>query len=406
MRKFLSFVLPVALPAVLLMSCSSDEPEIKQYNNSTEVLTHKVSLQDALDRSKVFWDGMTSDKPSTRSRNFADIESVEYISSSSSTRTRSGAADTIFYLVNYKNEKGFMLLSADDRMLPVYAMSDEGRLDLNDTIFNEGLRMFYNNAKSDALRLPPYKPDTTTQIVVDPFDYTYDRTVKPKLSKNLRFVHQYSPFNKYCFTKSGEQALVGCLPLAAAEILAYFNAPSIISNRKLDWNSINANVQCDDFYFLLSQLGTKEYLNATYGVTSTSARKDSVPSVFAKLGFNHLSEELFNDRKAALAIENNPILIYGVTPGGGAHMWVMDGYIRYGTSHNIMSGPEPGRIPPYFFFHCCWGWRGLNNGYYYYSANGYIDGYPNMYDDEEPYWEEQTRYLNYYRIKMFVNFKK
>lgn len=399
MKHLLSIVLCVSLPTVLLSSCNSDEPVINQPNNA-EVLTHKVSLQDALDRSKVFWDGMTSEKPSTRSRSFADIESVEYISSS--PRTRSGATDTIFYLVNYRNEEGFMLLSADDRMLPVYAMSDEGRLDLNDTIFNEGLRMFYNNAKSDALRLPPYQPDTTIQIVVDPFDYKYDRTVKPKFSKNLRSVQQSSPFNKYCFTKKGEQALVGCGPLAVGSVLAYYKMPLAIEGRALNWHQINANIQHDDFYYLLAQLGKDKYMAADYGVTSTSCSYYKISTIFEQFGFEHAPLVDFNDKQAAMALEEHPIVVYGKREPKGAHLWVMDGYIRYGYTHNINLGPEPGRLLPYFYFHCCWGWNRAN-GYFYYNSDGFLDVDNVIYNEDEVKSYSSYKYGS---LKMIVNFNK
>lgn len=179
----------------LASACSQDL--LDQPANPDNLLSknsHKVTLEEALERSKVFRNGL-NEGLETRSMQISDIESVNYLSSG--IKTRGQDTDTIFYLVNYKNEQGFMLLSADERTIPVYAMADEGKLDLNDTTFNEGLRAFYNLAKNDALsvRIPT---DTITfggGIDIDPFDYTYDRTVKPMFSKNLRSIGQGEPFN-------------------------------------------------------------------------------------------------------------------------------------------------------------------------------------------------------------------
>lgn len=384
-----------------IVSCSS-ENYVEAPTEKKPLTNHSMSLQKALDRGRVFWNGMTVDKPATRSRGFADIESVKYIVTE--PRTRGGnASDTIFYLVNYKNEEGFMLLSADERMLPVYAMSDQGHLDLNDTTFNEGLRIFYNQARTDAMNIPSYPRDTTIHIGVDPLDYRFDRTVKPKFSKDLRSVSQYAPFNKYCFTTSGEQALVGCGPLAIGSILAYYNVPNYIGNRSLRWDAINSNIKHDDFCYLVSVLGQYNYLEAEYGTTSTPCSYNKISTVFEKFGFEPAPLVAFDDKQAAIALEKNPIVVYGQREPKGAHLWVMDGYIRYGLTHNIMTGPEPGREPPYFFFHCCWGWGGKSNGYFYYNLNGALDNDNVIYNSDDDKTYTTNKYAN---LKMINHFKK
>lgn len=368
--------------------------------NVTSKKTHKVSLEDALERSKVFQDGLNGGL-GTRAMQSSDIESVEYLGSG--IKTRGCDADTLFYLVNYKDEQGFMLLSADERMLPVYAMSDEGRLNLNDTTFNEGLRAFFNLAKADALSIT--NPLDTTKfggnIVIDPFDYTYDRTVRPKFSKNLRSIGQESPFNKYCYTKTGEKALAGCGPVAVASQLAYYGVPICIRGRDIDWASINEDVRNDDFFYLIWEIGQKDYLDATYGTNGTSCYLLDIWTSFPKLGLKCSDMVTFNDINAAKALEDNPIFVYGESPGDG-HFWIMDGYIRYGALHHLSTVPEPGRSYPYFFFHCCWGWGGNANGYYYYNSNNAINGTADRFDPEDDSSSYNANFYNMYMICHFI----
>lgn len=386
--------------AILTLASACSQDLLDQPASPDNLLSknsHKVTLEEALERSKVFRNGL-NEGLETRSMQISDIESVNYLSSG--IKTRGQDTDTIFYLVNYKNEQGFMLLSADERTIPVYAMADEGKLDLNDTTFNEGLRAFYNLAKNDALsaRIPT---DTITfggGIDIDPFDYTYDRTVKPMFSKNLRSIGQGEPFNTYCKHADGTPALVGCLPVAVGSVLAYYHRPVIYKGRFMPWSNIDVDIKNDMFYMLLDSICDEDLLNAERKPGSTSAKMNRVASTLKHFGVRYSELQDFNDFRAAEALENAPIIIYGKSPES-AHAWVIDGYIRYGILHNSLVGPEPGRQPPYFFFHCCWGWSGKSNGYFYYRSTDRIDGTANSFDnDDSGYCEHQT----YYNMKMNI----
>lgn len=47
---------------------------------------------------------------------------------------------TIFYAINFKNESGFLLLSADKRLKPILAFSDKGAFNMNSE--NPGLQLW------------------------------------------------------------------------------------------------------------------------------------------------------------------------------------------------------------------------------------------------------------------------
>lgn len=321
------------------------------------------------------------------------VESVDYLCST--PNTRSNESDTLFYLVNYVNNKGFALLSADDRMFPVYAMSDEGHLNMADTTFNEGLKLFYRQAQASALAISL----TPIDFVMDPFNYEFDRTVPPKLSVDIRNLGQGSPYNKFCKTSTGETAQVGCGPIAVGSVLAHYSMPKTMCGQTVDWNAIHTTFKSDNLYQFLSNLGSSDYLGVTYGTNVTMCKVYAIPTTLRLCGLSCSYWQSFNKYEAAAAIEKSPILIFG-EDGQANHFWVMDGYIRWSNAHLSTEIPESNVRYPYFFFHCCWGWNGNGNGYYYFYSNETIKGTANMHDSTDG---SVQYYVSYYSMRMITN---
>ena len=61
------------------------------------------------------------------------------------------------YLVNYADDAGFALLSADSRLRPIYAISDEGSMSFSDTTYNKGLALFARGVEAEirGIVVPP-----------------------------------------------------------------------------------------------------------------------------------------------------------------------------------------------------------------------------------------------------------
>ena len=49
---------------------------------------------------------------------------------------------------------------------------------------------------------------------------------------------QHAPYNKFCFTSTGEQAVTGCLAIAVAQIAAYYQHPTSFNGHSYDWDAI------------------------------------------------------------------------------------------------------------------------------------------------------------------------
>lgn len=131
----------------LLVSCSNMELEQSQLAGATSEThgsTH-VSLEEALKNADDLFSRMEgkNTRTATKRRTVCSVQSL-----GEGGRTRAAGEDPLYYVVNYADDAGFAILGADTRLDEVYAFSDTGSLNLNDTTFNEGLmkHMMYLSA--------------------------------------------------------------------------------------------------------------------------------------------------------------------------------------------------------------------------------------------------------------------
>ena len=348
---------------------------------------HYVSVDDAVRIAREYVGSMN---PETRS----DMLELSAIETLGNKPTRSGEPDDNilwgYYVINFENDGGFALVSADDRNRPVYALSDEGKMVLSDTVNNIGLRTYINNL--------PSTPDEVNDWVLNPtnprpdptMSYSY-KEVAPILTTSVRTWDQWAPFNKYCPKPSGstKNAPVGCLPLAVGMLMSYYEWPTAYNNIVFDWNDMKSNHNSDVLAKFLKILGDPENLNAQYGVNGTSAYSFRIVPTFKNMGYTNLLSASFSEDKAVEILKQKmPILVTsesrsvpGSEPNRVGHAWVMDGLYVFKYMTNSLQDPQY-KYAYTYYPHCVWGWGGLNNGYYYFSGNQ-VSGAPQYTEPEE-----------------------
>lgn len=382
------------LLTLLLGSCQSEADSPRQPHVAKS--DHRVTLMQALERRNTVRGQIPAENRSG-AINQRTIEKIEYITDG--TVTRSNLSDTLFYVVNYANECGFDMLAADDRILPVIAMADEGHLSFSDTTFNKGLKFFYDQAIYNgkmAIKDP-------IEIIIDPLDYRFDRRRKPMMSDFIRKFNQRSPYNRYCFTLDGQQAVAGCGPIATAQILCHYGIPEQLGGESVNWPSILEDENIDELARFIARIGQPDYLNATYGTSATSTPFNAFASVFRQCGWTNGGYEYFCKDNVGAALETDPVFVYGENKNkNSAHVWVMDGYIRFSaSSHSIAEMPQPSPAP-WFYFHCVWGWGGTGNGYYYFWNDGTLGGSADSWDEGD---NGSNSPYTYYRMHTIIHNK-
>ena len=153
MRPKLLFIAIMAL----LASCNSNEPIPIDADNAAGNDKYLVEIDEAIKIADSVLAQLDAQNGKTRA-------SGRYLSSIEAFRadgglTRSNNDNPDFYLLNYADDGGFALLAADRRKgTSIYAFSDEGNLNLADTVINEGLNEYIKTLSI----LPPViqRPET------------------------------------------------------------------------------------------------------------------------------------------------------------------------------------------------------------------------------------------------------
>lgn len=231
---FLPFL---GLFSLLMVGCH-DEILLNEYQKNESEQVHTVSLERALKQVTPFYKGASG---STRtSEEIPEVESLSiHLIGGKFTRAQENGIP--FYIVNFKDHGGFAILSGDDRLTPVYAFSNEGAINLNDTISNYGLN-FYINKVMPEIVADELITKTGTKSTGDNYDPILEPKVvfdvPPMLDVEQRNWNQSYPYNRYCITSTGERAKVGCGAVATSLIMSYYRWPVELEGYKFEWEKL------------------------------------------------------------------------------------------------------------------------------------------------------------------------
>lgn len=407
-KKLISY----AAVALVLTACSSEEPITppNQVNDAMGANPYRVSLTDALKNADALL-GELGEGEVTRSAE-RKVESVEYYSRPG---TRSLGGDTLHYLVNYADDAGFALLSADSRLRPIYAISDEGSMSFSDTTYNKGLALFARGVEIDV--------DNTIRSIIDrpgvidtiiPFKRVV-REVAPLLNYYQSRWSQGYPYNQYCYTSTGDQAVVGCAAVAVGMIMSYYSHPTIYAGYRFDWQAMNSGQNYEDIARLLSILGDENNLRMNYGVNSSGAYPSRYYPTFSNMNYSgHNQLQTFSEEDVCSILDRfddsifekiGPVIMcgYGYDENDEivGHGWVVDGYVQYEVTSPLIG---QGYVLDDILFHCVWGWGGSCNGYFYWAKTNSFGGLPDETGSNGDYHD--TGYIFDTNVQYMGGFRK
>lgn len=343
-----------------------------------------------------------------RSNAQKQIERVDCIGNSLKTRSESNEVDTAFYIINFSDNEGYVILSGDLRVNTLLGFSDKGNIDWNNLSENSGISFFKEtlvntidqerkefNEKLDSLReickidkrnirgLSNWKKPKRSGII-----YSIKEKVAPLVPVEWDQIAPYNSCAPKLFnpaTNKKQNAYIGCAPVAIAQIMAAHRYPKQINGKPVDWDILLSTPQMTQTDKELSphELAVCQLLRSVadsaevkWGLKATSTDVPNITRCLQRYGFSgapnykmvddtirfgRFFEELKNKRPILLGGSTDPKK--GVERG---HLWVCDGYVvvdvrRY--SGNMCLAVRDVRS----YYHCNWGWNGVNNGYFYWK---------------------------------------
>lgn len=368
------------LLGIVFYSCSKDEQsqtkaELQNNENFVELIQAKEIGGD------IYFSSITTSAKANKSETV--ISSKRTIKTISEAKNDNGI--TSYYIINY-NEGGFILLSADNRIQPILAYSEEGKFEIDETAYPEGLKFWMDDAKKQISEIQNSKIKQSSEDKIawekiqyiltnqslfskedpiDCYDHTETYTVGPFLNTKWQ---QEGGFND-ALTYIGcggyyRQVYAGCVPIAMAQVMKYYQYPT-----NYNWSLMpltSATTTTANFIADIHTAINNVYNDSpVYSCAVTSVYPDKDMGYVLRSQFNYSSANYANYNSTT--VRNNltsgkPVILAGDNGISSGHMWVCDGY-RDTTFH---FADCTGAL--YRHFHMNWGWEnGDNNGWFLYD---------------------------------------
>lgn len=341
----------------------------------------------------------------------------EYVANKATRSNGGGDTEVRFHVINFEDNQGFALVSADSRTTPVYAYSETGNLDMDDAIENSGFDVFMVAAEEYYMNeiILPTLPDTIDtgtptpitpvpgnpilQLPIVEFNGVYyylggDDVVCTNPGGILLGVewHQDWPYNYYCGRNdstnmyAGYLNRAGCGPIAAAQIMSYFKYPASFDGYTFDWEKMSQRYFPNDFSprisesaksvaHLVNLIGIES--KAIYGV-STSTYIADMDDMFRNFGYSCTGPVDYNVSKVMESLDNSsPVYFRGQNNSNSSsgHAWVIDAYRQSKSTRIYYHMQEPYNIYTTtitygdVYYHCNWGWINEDNSAYSLTGN-------------------------------------
>lgn len=448
----------LAISCSLFFSCTKEtdigSPDDHSHNAKViDPMSNKMSVNDVIGYSL---DLVKKSFPKTRSlRSVSNVEIIRRADMASclpqsniKVYNAENGDDTLLYVVNFANNQGFTILS-QDRRVPILAIADDGNFELSKdnpsvTMFLSATELYINETIriSDSIQTSQ-RDDSRPYIVSFPHDdppfylarflghedvYKESGDIPINVEPLLRTRwHQMAPFNggldvcKVC----KEPNNAGCMPIAVAQIAAYYQFPKhSISYTEYDWLGMASYVygeherKPEHIQLLLKDICKamsivyEHYWDGNHATYSNIKPQCNAFNRITTLGFTADTWNVaYDTHLITRSIDiNNPVLISGYAgPNLDGHAWVLDGYKKLpsttlsvyevwqlidGTIYKkLCKRSTPVTTQGQYLIHCNWGWDALArpikaNGYYNSGVWSSAAAHSYDYEDGDDRWFE------------------
>lgn len=325
----------------------------------TSIENNDLSIGEvALKFAKSINSGTNTRIKKARSKEFG-IKNIETINVQTLTRNNphmrmSNMSEDVkksFYMVSLTNNTGSVLMAKQGKNIqPLAYFMDESDIDIQKVLTDSitDLSFIINSAIEETINAE------------EPMDamFAQNNEIVEKVAPKCHvYWNQRYPYNKYCFTSKGEQALAGCVAIAGAQAMTVLqpNVPQISSWEEVTKTSPSSK-SLDEIAKLVSYIGKE--VGMKYGTNASGAKTNRLSKTFKNYGIKDYDAERAID---VLKTPHGVIVVSGYRAVHGWWLWkhnvdghafLADGYIKY------REGKDP------YFLHLNYGWGEGYNGKY------------------------------------------
>ena len=329
---------------------------------SIGIYAERISRNEALEKAQQFMPG----------KQFGEARSL--------SRSVGPSNDEPFYIFNAEGNKGFVIVSGDDRTQPIIGYADRGQFSVDNMPAN---LKYWLDAYEQQIKYLGNHPVAATR--------GHTRTSRDKVNPLiLTEWNQDAPYNTKCpqiynsYTKQYEYPMTGCVATAMAQVMFFWKWPQTATPDipeytteslglkvpslpavTFDWDNMQTTYNGDETETSANAVATLlrycgQAVEMDYGLSSSTAGVipfDMVTNFGYGKNARQVSRFLYSssaweDMIYKEVSEGRPVL-YGGSSVSGGHEFICDGY-------------ENG------YFHFNWGWGGMSNGFFLLSlANPY-----------------------------------
>lgn len=413
---------------MLLFACDK-QVAYNDISNKKNNGSYVIPVNQAIDYLDAFLDADTKSEYSDRQ--IANIVTV--MADGTMEMTKSGESYPLLYIINYTDNEGYAIISADKRIgNDVFAITESGNINENyscyDTLNSEKLplelvRRYAINASStipirdslvdDNYFTFPRNDDDPPEFTVPDGEWVitvWDRveTVNAVPVMLQTKWNQNAPFNNLC-----RPYAAGCTAVAMMQIMTYnaYPSPFIIEDvtipfeelREMKYVLNDSSIYAKAVALIVKSI--RDYCGVTHLGTSSLIWPKHAAKYFKNvMGYSNVQR--YADPKRCdvnmiidCLMKGYPVFVAAKANGFHAHSWVVDGLIYknyYGHKEGEESGDYKGEAyKSEAYFHCNWGWGGKDDGYF---KAGIFDTDISYDFDYMTKSESDGDYDSYYRI--------
>lgn len=390
-KKIMRRLLVIGVVLVCLFSCSNENEITDEQSTVLVSASNTRTVEEAVAIANEAIKMLEGDSITRVTSREVDRSTIKAIVS---TVTRSGnGVDTLLYVINYKDNNGFAVVSANKATEGLLAVTENGSyeesMESND---NVGFSDFMKVAKSYV----SLKIDTTKNMNFDEITQTKEQTDTIDMAKIAAKVTlqwgQGSIIGQYC-----PNGIAGCANVAMSQIMSYFCYPTSIAltykganeaTLNLNWKDIKRHIKNHIFNIygctaegdsaigkLHRQLGLLN--KSTYKTDYTSTYDKYARNTFINLGYYVSALKKYDGSNFYSPLSNGKLIYMrgtGTDSNGEeiGHAWVVDGCNQFTVRHRTWTKKESqldwvlqtDKRKTYKYIHINWGFNGDSNGYF------------------------------------------